>query len=69
MVRSGIDWTTVPFHKSSHSSNDGGNCVEVGVGVQAVGIRDSTLGAASPVLELSPAAFAAFLCEVRRHPR
>lgn len=42
-----------------------GNCVETGHGPGVVGIRDSQLGAASPVLELSPAAWSTFLGRLR----
>jgi Domain of unknown function (DUF397) len=30
MIEPGIDWSAVPFRKSSYSSTNGGNCVEVG---------------------------------------
>ncbi|GLZ41120.1 DUF397 domain-containing protein [Actinokineospora sp. NBRC 105648] len=30
MIEPGIDWTTVPFRKSSFSDTNGGQCVEIG---------------------------------------
>jgi hypothetical protein len=30
MVKAGIDWAVVPFQKSSYSTGQGGNCVEIG---------------------------------------
>jgi len=35
------DWGTVPFRKSSRSSTNGGNCVEVGAQLGVVAVRDS----------------------------
>jgi Domain of unknown function (DUF397) len=60
-----VGWAGVRFVKSSYSSDDGGQCVEVATGAGVVGIRDSKLGAAGPVLALSPAAFTAFLHELK----
>jgi hypothetical protein len=37
----GGDWSTVPFRKSSYSSTNGGQCVEVGTRPGVVAIRDS----------------------------
>ncbi|GDY32914.1 DUF397 domain-containing protein [Gandjariella thermophila] len=65
MVNSGIDWTEVRFVKSSYSGTDQGNCVELGVAADTVGVRDSKLGAASPVLELDKTAFQAFLDQAK----
>jgi Domain of unknown function (DUF397) len=47
------------FRKSSHSNSQGA-CVEAGHGTGIVGIRDSQLGEASLVLEISLPAWAAF---------
>ena len=46
-------------------SCDGGACAMVGHGPGVVAIRDSQLGDASPVLEVSPAAWRAFTARLR----
>lgn len=50
--------------KSSFSEPDH-DCVELAAGKGRIGLRDSKLGDASPVLVLTPAAFAAFLDSLR----
>ncbi|WP_033442998.1 DUF397 domain-containing protein [Saccharothrix sp. NRRL B-16314] len=50
----------IGWRKSSYSQSANG-CVEVGSTPTAVGVRDSKLGDASPVLSFSPKAFRAFL--------
>lgn len=35
------DWATVPFRKSTRSSTNGGQCVEVGARSALVAVRDS----------------------------
>jgi hypothetical protein len=50
----------IQWRKSSHSSDQGGECVEVAELPAAVAIRDSK-DPAGPVLALAPAAFATFL--------
>ncbi|GAA3037181.1 DUF397 domain-containing protein [Actinokineospora globicatena] len=35
------DWATVPFHRSSRSDVNGGDCVEVGFRPGLVAVRDS----------------------------
>lgn len=52
--------TDLQWFKSSHSSEEGGNCVEVATRPHAVHIRDSK-DLTVPALTLSPAAWAAFL--------
>ncbi|MBW5252236.1 DUF397 domain-containing protein [Streptomyces sp. NBC_01220] len=52
--------TDLQWFKSSHSSDDGGNCVEVATSPRAIHVRDSK-DLAVPALTLSPAAWAAFL--------
>lgn len=47
------------WRKASYSVHNGG-CVGAGTGPGIVGIRDTQLGTASPVLEVSPAAWARF---------
>lgn len=65
MPPSGIDWTEVPFTKSSYTKSDGGNCVEIAIYAETVAIRDSKLGTSSPILELPKPAFAALLTAIR----
>lgn len=50
----------VGWRKSSYSQAQNG-CVEIGSSATVVGVRDSKLGGASPVLTFSRKAFAAFL--------
>jgi hypothetical protein len=49
-----------PWRKSSYSQAQNG-CVEIGSTATVIGVRDSKLGDASPVLSFSPKAFRAFL--------
>jgi hypothetical protein len=64
MPNSGIDWTEVPFTKSSYSKSDGGLCVEIATTANKVAIRDSKLGPSSPILELSVPAFTALIATI-----
>ncbi|MGA5424022.1 DUF397 domain-containing protein [Streptomyces lavendulocolor] len=48
------------WFKSSYSSDEGGNCVEVAAHPSAVHIRDSK-NPTGPVLTVAPAAWEAFL--------
>jgi hypothetical protein len=52
------------WRKASYSVHNGG-CVGAGTGPGVVGIRDTQLGEASPVLKVSPAAWTAFLRQLR----
>ncbi|MGI8308760.1 DUF397 domain-containing protein [Saccharopolyspora hattusasensis] len=54
----------VGWQKSSRS-NGTGNCVEVGQVVDLVGMRDSKLGDASPVLTVSRVRWADFVAAVK----
>lgn len=65
MTNSGIDWSRVPFKKSTHSKGDQGQCVEIATAGDKVAIRDSKLAPYSPILELSEPAFAAFIAAIR----
>ncbi|WP_028926260.1 DUF397 domain-containing protein [Pseudonocardia acaciae] len=65
MPKSSIDWTEVPFTKSSYSKSDGGECVEIATAEGRVAIRDSKLTPHSPTLEVSEPAFAAFIATIR----
>ncbi|MGW7619745.1 DUF397 domain-containing protein [Streptomyces antimycoticus] len=50
------------WFKSSYSSEEGGECVEVAVGAIAVHVRDSKQAIEDgPVLRVSPAAWSALL--------
>ena len=59
-VEAAGDW-----RKSTASANNGA-CAEVGQDGAVVLVRDSKLGAVSPVLSFSPEAWAGFLAEVKR---
>jgi hypothetical protein len=55
----------VQWRKSTYSAYNG-NCVEVAdLGADRIGVRDSKAGAGSPVLQFSPAAWAAFLVSIK----
>ncbi|MCP9956421.1 DUF397 domain-containing protein [Streptomyces sudanensis] len=47
--------------KSSYSGSDGGNCVEVAAGLDAVYVRDSKAAGAGPVLRVGRGEWAAFV--------
>lgn len=53
------------WRKSSHSGGQNGGCVEVGSVPGVVGVRDTKLGAASPVLAFGAGGWAAFLAAVK----
>jgi hypothetical protein len=54
--------SALPWHKSSYSGSQGGDCVEVATNFPAVHIRDTkTASPVSPVLHVAPAAWTAFL--------
>ncbi|MFR0357020.1 DUF397 domain-containing protein [Streptomyces sediminimaris] len=54
--------TVLQWIKSSHSSNEGGNCVEVATQPSSVHIRDSkNAPAGGGIVTVSPAAWTAFL--------
>ncbi|MGC0315580.1 DUF397 domain-containing protein [Kitasatospora acidiphila] len=52
--------TELAWFKSSHSSNEGGDCVEVAKTPATVHVRDSK-DQHGPALTLTPAAWSAFL--------
>ncbi|MEV5319387.1 DUF397 domain-containing protein [Streptomyces sp. NPDC052687] len=52
----GLHW-----FKSSYSGSDGGDCVEVATGLDAVYIRDSKTMGDGPVLRVSRGEWAAFV--------
>ncbi|MEU3874413.1 MULTISPECIES: DUF397 domain-containing protein [Streptomyces] len=51
------------WFKSSHSNDDGGQCVEVAMPHGKVLVRDSKLG--SPRIRIAPASWARFTAELR----
>ncbi|MCA1280237.1 DUF397 domain-containing protein [Saccharopolyspora sp. 7B] len=53
------------WRKSSYSTGNGGICVEVATVAAGTGIRDSKLGAASPILTFGHGAFDDFLGAVK----
>jgi len=61
------DLTSAPWHKSSHSSGDGGNCIEAAPAFipGAVPVRDSK-DPQGPALVFGADAFAAFITAVKR---
>jgi Domain of unknown function (DUF397) len=50
----------VIWRKSSYSGGNGGNCVEVGSGPDAVMVRDTKQTDSGPVLRFDPAAWSRF---------
>jgi hypothetical protein len=53
------------WRKSSHSSSNGGACIEVGGGRDVVLVRDTTQNGAGPVLRVSPSDFRRLVASVR----
>jgi Domain of unknown function (DUF397) len=51
----------VKWHKARASGANGGACVEVGYTTTSTGIRDTTLGEASPIAVASHGTFRAFI--------
>ncbi|MFG2561690.1 DUF397 domain-containing protein [Streptomyces sp. NPDC048496] len=49
------------WFKSSYSGSDGGDCVEVAAGHDAMYVRDSKVAGGGPVLRVSRGEWAAFL--------
>ena len=57
--------TETSWRKSSYSTGNGGNCVEVGTGVPGVAIRDTKDRGHGPVLKVTPAEWRRFLKSVK----
>jgi hypothetical protein len=53
------------WHKSSYSNEPQNGCVEVGSAAGLVGVRDTTLAPASPILTFPEATWSAFLTTLR----
>ncbi len=56
---------TETWHKASFSGGDNGGCVEVATIPGYVGVRDTKLGASSPVLAFTESEWRAFTSGVR----
>ncbi|MEV3935594.1 DUF397 domain-containing protein [Glycomyces sp. NPDC049804] len=52
--------------KKSTRSGSQGDCVELRLGEDAVQVRDSKLGDASPILDLDRAAYAVLLADLKQ---
>ncbi|MDI6515986.1 DUF397 domain-containing protein [Streptomyces coelicoflavus] len=59
-MESNATLTGIQWRKSSYSSDQGGNCVEVGELPATVAVRDSKTPA-GPALTLAPAVFTTFV--------
>ncbi|MGH3565527.1 MAG: DUF397 domain-containing protein [Pseudonocardia sp.] len=55
------------WHKASYSNGNDSGCVEVGTVPGLVGVRDTKLGDASPILAFTEAEWAAFTAGVRNN--
>ncbi|MDF2969255.1 MAG: hypothetical protein K0Q93_3033 [Nocardioidaceae bacterium] len=58
------DLSTAAWRKSAYSGGEGGNCVELAVTPQVIGVRDSK-NTEGDVLTFSPRAAAAFMAAVK----
>lgn len=54
------------WRKSSYSSDNGGECVEVASSDDAVAVRDTRQSGTGPVLRFTPAAWHRFARQVKR---
>jgi hypothetical protein len=53
------------WRKSSYSSDNGGECVEVASAADAVAVRDTKQSGTGPVLRFTPAAWRRFAGQVK----
>ncbi|SEE54773.1 protein of unknown function [Streptomyces sp. 3213] len=60
-----MNTTAWQWFKSSYSSNEGGNCIEVAAHPSAIHVRDSKV-TAGPILTVTPDTWATFLGAVTR---
>ncbi|MGH3869967.1 MAG: DUF397 domain-containing protein [Pseudonocardiaceae bacterium] len=58
---------TTNWHKASFSQGQENGCLEVGSVAGLVGVRDTKLGAASPILAFTPTEWDAFLVDIKYH--
>ncbi|GAB3496432.1 DUF397 domain-containing protein [Amycolatopsis cihanbeyliensis] len=61
------DFTSVCWTKSSYSQGNG-ECIELARATDKIGVRDSKLGDASPVLTFTPVAITALFDALRETP-
>lgn len=54
------------WRKSTYSSSNGGNCVEVGQATRTVAVRDTKQHGRGPVLRFAPAVWRRFADQVKR---
>src|SRR5580704_6385547 len=54
------------WRKSTYSSSNGGNCVEVGQAIRIIAVRDTKQHGRGPVLRFTPAAWRRFADQVKR---
>jgi hypothetical protein len=54
------------WRKSSYSSDNGGECVEVASTAETVAVRDTKQRGTGPVLRFTPAAWRRFASQVKR---
>lgn len=67
MASNGTEFGAVIWRKSSYSSGDGGNCVEIADGLSgAVPVRDSKVQG-GPVLVIGATAWAGFVAGLKSH--
>jgi Domain of unknown function (DUF397) len=59
-----MELTRIRWRKSTYSSTNGGNCVEVGTAPRTVAVRDSK-DPAGPALAFAPGHWQAFTCAVK----
>lgn len=64
-ARSRVDTHVAPWRKSSHSTNNGGACVEAAAISATVAVRDTKDHGHGPVLRFTPAAWTAFTSTLR----
>ncbi|MCE7010031.1 DUF397 domain-containing protein [Kibdelosporangium philippinense] len=57
--------TATNWHKASFSQGQENGCVEVGSVTDVVGVRDTKLGAESPILAFTSAAWHSFIDDVK----
>jgi hypothetical protein len=53
------------WRKSTYSSSNGGNCVEVGQSPPVIAVRDTTQDGKGPVLRFAPGAWRRFTGQVK----
>jgi uncharacterized protein DUF397 len=56
----------IRWRKSTYSSSNGGNCVEVGQATRTIAVRDTRQHGRGPVLRFTPAAWRRFADQVKR---